>query len=291
MCTSIKFNNCMGRNYDYEQSYSEQIINLPKNNNGNQYGIIGVCTGLVKEYPLLYDAMNSEGLCCSALAFKGNAHYNKKDITKDNVPSYDFIHYICGNMSDVKSAREYLKNCNITDEAYNEQFPNTDLHWLICDVEDCIVVEQTIDGLKVYDNPYGVLTNNPPFPLQITNMKSEDEKIGLYSYPTGVYESRGVETYGVPGDTTSMSRFHRIHYYKEMMEKTDKKICYDDVSALHLLDNVKQTWGATHVDGKYEYTIYSVVYDMVEKELLIKPYTSTRVKRFGFYNHEKRINL
>ena len=35
------------------------------------------------------------------------------------------------------------------------------------DKNDCIVVEAMEDGLHVYDNPVGVLTNNPPFPLQL----------------------------------------------------------------------------------------------------------------------------
>lgn len=38
---------------------------------------------------------------------------------------------------------------------------------MIADKNDCIVVEAMEDGLHVYDNPVGVLTNNPPFPLQL----------------------------------------------------------------------------------------------------------------------------
>ena len=41
---------------------------------------------------------------------------------------------------------------------------------MVSDSEGCIVIEQMKDGLKVYENPYGVLTNNPPFHYQITNI-------------------------------------------------------------------------------------------------------------------------
>ena len=41
---------------------------------------------------------------------------------------------------------------------------------MVSDSEECIVIEQMKDGLKVYENPYGVLTNNPPFHYQITNI-------------------------------------------------------------------------------------------------------------------------
>ena len=41
------------------------------------------------------------------------------------------------------------------------------LHWMISDREKSITVESVKDGLKVYDNPVGVLTNNPPFETQM----------------------------------------------------------------------------------------------------------------------------
>lgn len=41
------------------------------------------------------------------------------------------------------------------------------LHWLIADKEEAITVECMADGLHVYDNPVGVMTNNPPFPTQM----------------------------------------------------------------------------------------------------------------------------
>ena len=281
----------MGRNYDYDQSYDETVTNLPRGYKGNKYACIGVCTGIINEHPLFYDAMNECGLCISALAFSGNAHYNPPLEDKENIPSYDFIRYIIGNFDTVESVKAYLENCNITDEPYSEQFPNSDLHWMICDKTDCIVVEQTKKGLNVYDNHYGVLTNNPPFDRQVIEMKSMDKIIGSIYYPNGICKSRGTETVGVKGDTTSMGRFHRVHYYMEQMKKPKGKVCSDDVSTLHLLDLVKQTWGATPVNDSYEYTIYSVIYDMEELEIIIKPYDNTSVNRIMLRNKERRYRI
>ena len=281
----------MGRNYDYEKSYEETIMTVPRYKHGNEYAMIGICTGLVKEYPLWYDVMNEEGLCISALAFTGNAHYTEKMIDgKVNMPPYEFMSYLCGNFNSVESVREYLQGANIIDEPYSEDFPNTDLHWLICDKTDCITVEQTRKGLDVYDNPYGVLTNNPPFPRQVQEMKSMDKIIGNLYYPSGICESRGTETVGVKGDTTSMSRFQRIHYYKCQMENAGK-VLYDDVATLHLLGTVEQTYGATPVGDGYEYTIYSAVYDMEKLELMVKPYVSASVRRYTLINRERRYKL
>ena len=55
----------------------------------------------------------------------------------------------------------------LTGTAFSEQLPTAQLHWIIADKDSCIVVESMKDGLHVYDNPVGVLTNNPPFPGQM----------------------------------------------------------------------------------------------------------------------------
>lgn len=291
MCTSIRFKNCMGRNYDYEQSYEETVTTLPKGYNNHKYPMIGICTGLVRDYPLFYDAMNSEGLCASALAFTGNAHYNRPAEGKRNIPPYDIIGEVVGNCKDVDEAKELLSEVNIVDEPYSPSFPNTDLHWFICDKMKSIVAEATDKGLMVYDNQYDVLTNNPPFPQQATECKSMDSFIGKFYYPGGKYSSRGTETLGVKGDTTSMSRFYRVHYYLERMKKPKNPICYNDCSTMHLLSTVEQTWGATPVGESFEYTIYSAVYDMLNLELCVKPYTSTSVKRYSLTNRERRYKI
>ena len=41
------------------------------------------------------------------------------------------------------------------------------LHWLIADREGAITVESVRAGLRIYENPVGVLTNNPPFEQQM----------------------------------------------------------------------------------------------------------------------------
>ncbi len=45
--------------------------------------------------------------------------------------------------------------------------PSGQLHWIIADKNDCIVVESVKEGIKVYNDPVGVLTNNPTFDMQM----------------------------------------------------------------------------------------------------------------------------
>lgn len=67
----------------------------------------------------------------------------------------------------MEEAREKLTRMNLTGAPFSAQLPTAQLHWIIADKDGCIVVESMADGLHVYDNPAGVLTNNPPFPQQM----------------------------------------------------------------------------------------------------------------------------
>ena len=60
-----------------------------------------------------------------------------------------------------------VKTLNIVDTVFSPQFPNAQLHWLIADANEAITMECMKDGLHIYDNPVGVMTNNPPFDKQL----------------------------------------------------------------------------------------------------------------------------
>ena len=68
--------------------------------------------------------------------------------------------------------------------------------------------------------------------------------------------SRGMGAYGLPGDLSSPSRFVRAVFTKThaLAGKTEK----ENVSQFfHILGAVEQQKGCVHLNGKYEYTIYS----------------------------------
>ncbi len=71
--------------------------------------------------------------------------------------------WLLGQCASVKEARVLLSRINITNTPFNEKYPVSQLHWMIADREETIVVEAVADGLHVYDNPVGVLANNPLF--------------------------------------------------------------------------------------------------------------------------------
>lgn len=280
MCTSLKYKTCMGRNYDYEQSFDEEVRIIDEGEFDNKYKIIGVATGFIKDFPLLYDGMNQHGLCISGLAFEGNAKYFDDSSDKNNIPSFRLPLEILGQFKDVDEVKNFLNSANITNEAYSPQFPPSDMHWMICDKDKAIIVESTEEGLNIYDAKTGVLTNNPPYPQQLEMAMDNLKLIGKKDAHVE-YDSRGKETYGLLGDYTSFTRFAKLSYLKEHLENSNNS--FDNVNqTFHLLSSIEQIYGLTPVEDKFEYTIYSIVYDMENLKVYYKIYDDFAVSEYGF---------
>lgn len=273
MCTAATYKTkdfYFGRTLDYEFSYKEEVTITPRNfpfnlRNGEKltkhYAFIGMA--FVQEIPLYYDAVNEKGLCMAGLNFVGNAHYNAGERDKINLAQFEFIPYILGKCANVDEVKEQLKNINITDEPYSDKLPVSALHWIISDKNSSITVECVKDGMKVYDNPAGVLTNNPPFDEQMFNLNnymylsprepknSFSDKLPLKTY------SRGMGALGLPGDLSSQSRFVRVAFTK--LNSVSGKSEEESVNQFfHILGSVEQQRGCCIVGEKeYEITIYT----------------------------------
>ena len=298
MCSTFKFKNCVGRNFDYEISYKEQIIQIPKYQYYNMYDIVGVVSGITEDFPLMYDGMNEKGLVCTGLAFTDNAYYvplDSIDAKKKSVAirPYEFVFGILSSCSSVDEAEKLLKKSVITDESYSDELPNSDLHWFIADEKKSIIVEQTKDGLKTYDG--SVMTNNPPYPLQKELNEIFSKEIGNIPFKRyfrgSSYNTRGLETLYLSGDYTSFGRFGRLKYLKDNLEKSENE--FDEVNqSFHLLSSVEQIYGSTPVNDSFEYTIYSVVYDMKNLVMYVRPYDTDLVYRYDInFEREERWNV
>ena len=277
MCTAVTYqtdNFYFGRTLDYESSYGEELVILPRKfqlhflNMGmleNHYAILGTAH-VAQGYPLFYDAVNEKGLCMAGLNFVGNAQYAKVMNGKDNLAQYEFIPWILSNCSCIVEAKELLAKINLTDTPF-QKMPVAQLHWMLADKEQAITVEAVADGIKIYPNPVGVLTNNPPFPEQVfrlndfMNLSAKQpknhfsDKLNLYPY------SRGMGALGLPGDLSSSSRFVRAAFVKEHSVSGHSEL--ESVSQFfHILGSVEQQNGCCEVEnGQYEKTIYTVCYN------------------------------
>ena len=183
MCTAATYKTkdfYFGRTLDYEFSYGDQIVITPRNyafnfrhvgDIKNHYAIIGMAH-VAEDYPLYYDAMNEKGVAMAGLNFVGNAVYSAIKPDVENIAQFEFIPWILSQCSSLVEVRELLERINIVNTPFSEQLPLAQLHWIISDENESITVESMSDGLHIYDNPVGVLTNNPPFPQQMFQLNN-----------------------------------------------------------------------------------------------------------------------
>lgn len=274
MCTAATYKTkdfYFGRTLDYEFSYGEQVAITPRNycfpfrhlaDMPSHYAMIGMAH-LEGEYPLYYEAVNEAGLGMAGLNFVGNAYYQACVQDKDNVAQFELIPWILSQCASVGEARRLIGRINITDTRFSEAFVPAQLHWMIADRNECITVEAVREGLQVYANPVGVLTNNPPFNQQMFHLNnymklSPKDPQNQFSdrLPLKAY-SRGMGAMGLPGDLSSQSRFVRASFVKlHSVSGTDELQSVNQY--FHILGSVDQQRGCCEVgSGKYEVTIYT----------------------------------
>ena len=274
MCTAISFttkDHYFGRNLDLEYSYIETVTITPRNypllfrkkeSLNTHYAMIGIAY-VHNGYPLYYDATNEMGLSMAGLNFPRNADYKPEMLEKDNITPFEFIPWILGQCSTVKDAKVLLDKINLLEEHYSDKLPLSPLHWMISDRESSITVESVKDGLKIYENPVGVLTNNPTFDMQLFHLnnymnlspqKPENcfsDKVKLERY------SNGMGALGMPGDWSSQSRFVKTAFTKL------NSVCgaseEESVSQFfHILGSVEHQRGCVDMGNElYEITLYS----------------------------------
>lgn len=274
MCTAVTYKTkdfYFGRTLDYEKSYGEKVTITPRNYTFHfrekeeiktHYAIIGMAY-VTENYPLYYDAINEKGLGMAGLNFVGNAYYKEKIEGKDNITQFEFIPWILSQCATVEEAKKLIKKVNLLNTQFNEKLPLAQLHWIISDNNETITIESVKEGIKIYENPVGVLTNNPPFDKQMFELNNYmhlsaktpennfSKKLNLETY------SLGMGAIGLPGDLSSQSRFIRAVFVK--MNSISLEGEKESVSQFfHILNSVNQQRGCCDLgDGKYEITMYT----------------------------------
>ncbi len=301
MCTSVCTcfgDRYFGRNLDVELSYGESVVIMPRSYVfnfrkvapvKNPYAIIGMAK-VVEGVPLFFDAFNEKGLAMAGLAFAGNADYKSVCDNLDNIASFEFIPWILLQCENITQAKDLLKKINVANISFSKDLPTTPLHFMISDKECSIVVECVKEGVMVYDNPLEVLTNNPPFPIQLFNLNNYmslspnppnnnfHKSIHLKKY------SRGMGAIGLPGDLSSQSRF-----VKAAFTKLNSYIPYiSENSAVsqffHILYSVYQQKGCVRLESsEYEYTEYSSCCNLTRGIYYYTTYENSRITAIDMY--------
>ena len=274
MCTALDYQTAdhyFGRNLDLEYPYNETITVTPRNypftlrkagEMTSHYALIGVAF-VVDNYPLYYDAVNEKGLGMAGLNFPGNADYKPEMEGKENITPFELVPYILGKCASVSEAKALLANINIINIPFSDTLPLSPLHWMIADRTSAITVEAVREGVRIYENPVHVLTNNPTFDMQMFSLNncmafSAKPPVNTFSPHLSLETySRGMGAMGLPGDLSSQSRFIKAAFTR--LNSVSGTTESESISQFfQILGSVAQQRGLVNLgDGKYEYTIYT----------------------------------
>lgn len=294
MCTCISMKTqdiYFGRTMDLEYHFGEKVVVTPRNysfalKSGESfetwYAMVGMAT-VADGYPLYADATNEKGLSIAGLNFPGNACYTEPHPGKLNLTPFELIPWAMGNFATLADLRRELDNVHLINIPFSPSMPLAELHWMASDGQNSVVIEQTDTGLHVYDNPAGVLTNNPDFPFQQMNLNTY---MNLSSHPAEnrfakalhlkAY-GRGMGAIGMPGDDSPTSRFVRACFYKA------NSMCgKDDASSIsqffHILDAVSIVRGSALLsDNQCYMTTYSCCANATRGVYYYKTYNNSQL--------------
>ncbi len=303
MCTAITYHtrdHYFGRNLDLEYSYQESVTVTPRNypfhfrsagELDRHYAMIGMAY-VQDGYPLYYDGVNEHGLAMAGLNFPNNAFYREEIQGKDNVSPFEFIPWVLGQCENLTQVKELLSRINLWNSPYSDQLPLSPLHWIIADKEGAITVEAMEEGLNVYDNPVGVLTNNPPFDFMMhylscfrdqTAAPSKNrfsDKIDLPVYCVGI------GAIGLPGDYSSPSRFVKAAFVKLNSVSGDSEA--ESVSQFfHILGGVEMPRGCVRLGEKvHDITVYSACCNQEKGIYYYVTYDARRIRAVDMHRED-----
>ena len=163
---------------------------------------------------------------------------------------------------------------------------------MLADQEQCLVLESVKEGLKIYENPYGVLTNNPPFPFHQMNLhnylnlsagapKNRFAKgVELEAY------GQGMGALGLPGDASPASRFVRAAFLK-WNAKSEKEESANVSQFFHILDGVAMVRGMVMTpEGKCDITTYSSCMNGEKGIYYYKTYENNRIRAVDMHRED-----
>ncbi len=300
MCTAVFKKEpypVFGRNLDVPNSYGEKVLFTPREQPFSYrylpslkegYALLG--TGiLVNDYPLFFDAMNEKGLALAGLNYPHNACFypHEENPKHKEIAPYELFTYLLRKYEKVDEIRRFFSKAVLVNEPFSSSLPLAPLHYIFVDSQECLVLEQDKDGLHLYENPYGVLTNSPSFFYQVENLRKlrgvgpsapKDNFLSRLDF-TGV----GTGTIGLPGDWSSPSRFQKVAYANLHTKETNQ-----EESLLHLsqiLDSVRFIRGEVIEKGnEEEVTLYQSLMDLKNGHYFYKKEKDFSFSSYSFHD-------
>ena len=298
MCTGVRFSDAngnmyFGRNLDWSVGYGQRVVVTPRGYKyksaflgemTNSPAVIGM--GIVAENtPLYFDCANEHGLAVAGLNFPGYASYAPDAVDgKTNVAAYEFPLWIALNFKTVDEAEKALKDVVIVAKPINDQYPVSELHWLIGDSKRSIVVEYTVNGMEIFENDVDILTNQPGYGWHKENLRNYMNLFPVmpkeikWAKATMKAFGSGSLMRGLPGGFYSTDRFIRVaylntHYPVQSDETSNVSRLFHTLAGVAMIDG-----GAAMADGKFEKTVYTGGYSTATQTYYYNTYEDFTIK-------------
>lgn len=306
MCTSVLFKNqniaYFGRNLDLQYAMGNSVVVMPRNYpinyreipaDDSHAAMVGMAI-VADGFPLYFEGMNEYGVGVCGLNFSGFCVYNDQKIEgKQNIASFELVPYLLAHSKTVEDARKLAENINIRAINFSDHYQASPLHWQVADKTGSFVIEQTKDGLHIYDDPINVLTNQPEFPDQYYNFCNYQNLTAKYptnriapEEPLKIYGT-GMGSNGLPGGLSSVERFVRAGFTvaNSRAEATDEACL---TQYFHIMQSVGQADGCDQTsDMLYEITQYSSGCNLETMDFYWTTYQNQRINGL----HTKALDL
>ncbi len=245
--------------------------------------------------PILLEGLNEKGLSAGIFYFMDYAEYQPytADDASKTIAPWEVVSYILDNFATVEEARAGIQDVVVPAVMFEQWNMVVPVHYVVTDPSGAtLVIEYTGGKLQLYDNPVGVITNQPTFDWHLVNLNnylnlglwnSEPKKIGDLTVP-GLGQSTGL--LGLPGDFTPPSRFVRAAIFANgVFDSADGEDAM--VELFHILNNFDIPRGVVrsseekdeHGNVKADYTQWTSGNDTESKTFYIRTYDDSAIRK------------
>jgi choloylglycine hydrolase len=236
------------------------------------------------------DGVNDQGLASGLFYHPGYAKYAEPQPGEEGrvIAPFQLISYLLTTCATVEDARAALENVIVAPTVLKEMAFTPPIHAIVRDVSGASIVVEFLNGQTViYDNPVGVITNDPTFDWHLTNLGNY-----INLSPTNVPPvkegdlalsqlGQGSGLLGLPGDYTPPSRFIRAVAFTQSADKPESAT--DAINtAFHILDSfdivkgvVRSAHGST---DPADFTQWTSAADMKGGRYYFRTYANPQIR-------------
>jgi choloylglycine hydrolase len=248
--------------------------------------------------PELVDGMNEKGLIGGVLNFPNSAVYPavSQAESASSINSVQVLTYVLTNFANVDEVKAGLPKIKVNGAklaVYGNRTPP--VHYTLHDTNGkSIVIEYSINGLSIMDNPTTVLTNDPPFQDHLNgignyaNLSKVEKPALVINGATYAAPSSGNGLHGLSGDFLSPSRFIRALFLSNSVP-TNFTNAQMDGAAWHILGSFDIPPGSVTLPasnpygggtGGFEITEWSIVANNKTMVYNVKMFESNNIYAF-----------